>query len=392
MDDMKNNSPIDIELEYRPFPSIKSKHEFESAMIADATTFTDERTGKIVCYGDYRKDIFAIEHFVLDINKRDDQGFTWIYPKIDPNTPPKPARYDGSRFIRAMYKVFRNLPKRRPEKVRFSVYIELYFDTLSEMNLTGMLFMNPEARVLDFEPYYKLPNSERLIPIGSFGDLFNEFIKRIKEAATSDKFKKRVRRRIYRSKENLQSASAYIDSLFKHYSRLVIIRVDFLYRSGFAHKVTIKQAQKDREHFLNNRRNNKLFDHLAGYVWKLEDGEERGLHYHFILILDGSYKENASYYANEFGKYWVETVTKGRGFYHSCHTPNASYKHYAIGTINHYEADKRANLKGKLLEYITKTSQYVRVIGGRVFGHGEISKKPISKTGNPCGSPRKYDS
>jgi hypothetical protein len=399
MNGMKSNiSNYESESEYHLFPIIKSSYDLETAMIADATTFTDEKTGKVVRYADYRDDIFRIEHFVQDMIKRNDPGFRHIQVNPELNKPSKIDRYEGSQFIRPMYTMFRNLRKRKPKNVRFSEYIELYFETISEMKLEGMLLMDPEVHVARFEPFYisvfSKGQSMKLqeFSLLRYGDLFNQFVKRIKAVAASPEFKTKLRRRIARSKENHESGSIYIDSLFETYSRLIIVRVDFYYLFPFAHELTIEEAQKDRERFLNNRRNNQLFEHLAGYIWKLEDGEEKGLHFHFIFFIDGSYKENASFYADKYGKYWAETITKGRGYYHNCHTSNTNYKRYCIGAINHYEADKRANLKGGLLKYITKTSQHVRVIGCRVFGHGEIPRKPISKSGKPIGRPRKYDS
>lgn len=263
---------------------------------------------------------------------------------------------------------------------------------LSELNLEDMFFMGRGAPVIIFYRKFILSNDKAFSDNTRFGDLFNEIIKRIREGVASPRLKTKLYRRIARSRENYQSACLYIESLFAAYSRLVIVRIDLIYRSEFAQRVTIEEARKDREHFLNNMRGNHLFSHLAEYLWKLEDGEQRGLHYHFIFFLDGSHKIKASYYANEFGKYWAEIVTKGRGYFHNCHTSKSSYKNYGIGVINHYESDKRANLTGKLLEYISKTSQYLEVIGGRFFGHGEIAKREISKDGKAIGRPRKYES
>ena len=61
----------------------------------------------------------------------------------------------------------------------------------------------------------------------------------------------------------------------------------------------------------------------------------------------------------------------------------------SIGVLILYEDDKRSNLKGALLEYITKTDQYVRVAGCRVFGRGVTSKTTTSKAGKPLGRSRK---
>ena len=81
---------------------------------------------------------------------------------------------------------------------------------------------------------------------------------------------------------------------------MLVLRIDFEYDKEIAKSVTIKQAKKDRDRYLNNMRNNELFKTVVGYIWKLEDGEQRGLHYQIIFCLDGSHSHKDSYRAEEY--------------------------------------------------------------------------------------------
>ena len=152
----------------------------------------------------------------------------------------------------------------------------------------------------------------------------------------------------------------------------------------------MSDMQKDLTHLFENQRGNPLFKTMKGYIVKIEYGVAKGPHIHVIVFLDGSRRMNASdiHFAEEMGKYWVATVTKGRGAYWNV---NDNADHYeklgrrGIGVINWYETELRSNLKF-VIGYLCKVDQFIKPKWGpnvRLFRRGLFPKKRINNRGRP---------
>lgn len=277
----------------------------------------------------------------------------------------------------------RDSPKGSPEFTGINQPHEMGRPPYFSKGLPAPIVIDPRYGIPENEPGYIL-----------ISELFNQFLTEIRKQANSQSFKKRVRDREELSKRNLKSGCDFIDSLFDphrgHHARLLVLRLDFGYREEISREITIDQAQHDLKHFLNNTRNNKLFESLLGYIWKLEDGGQRGLHYHLIFFLNGSIVQKDDHYGEQFGKYWSECITKGRGTYFNCNRHPLKYRKLGIGMINHYDQDKLMILKKEVLGYLTKKDQYVKVKvkKERTFGRSEMPRESSNRRGRP----RIYDS
>lgn len=84
----------------------------------------------------------------------------------------------------------------------------------------------------------------------------------------------------------------------------MVLRIDFGYIAEEREKITQEQARKDLERFLNNQRGNSLFKYMVGYIWKLEFGARKGLHFHFIIIFNGANVQKDVYVAWKVSEYW----------------------------------------------------------------------------------------
>lgn len=368
--------------------SLESFSSIYSYIEEDAAIYFDPRTGMFMCRDDFQKRLFLIEYFVRKVISSKDPGFGWR--KIG-NKPNALTRYDGSSYIKELYNIFPLLAKSGSGNLQYSEYVQLFFDIVAEMNLRYYTFMAIHLKSDD--PRYQMTGGKSFLEFPAIlcGELFNEFIKRIRKVAASVKFKRKVRARANNSKQNFQNYKEFIDDLFKVISELLVLRIECEYDKEIAHRITLEQAQKDRDHFLNNMRNNDLFKTVKGYIWKFEEGEIRGPHFHFIFFLDGSLSIKDDYLAEQFGRYWVETVTQGRGIYYNCNRHPRNYKKLGIGIIDHADEIKRRNLM-IVLKSLTKKEQYLKIKGVRTIGRSETPVRPISKTGKPIGRPRKYDS
>jgi hypothetical protein len=220
--------------------------------------------------------------------------------------------------------------------------------------------------------------------------VFNELILLIRAEAATPEFKKKVKSREYNLSRNEKSATSYIEKLFERFARLMVVRVDFFFAKDGENSTSTSEARSYISRFLNNKRSNGIFSDLVGYVWKLEDGQIRGPHFHCLFFFDGSKACKDVYAGMEIGRYWKE-ITDGKGQFFNV---NANYQTYlnpmfdvGVGMINHYDFEKRRGLK-YIVKYFFKAEQYLSAKSLkklRTYGHGEVpgvtnSGRPRSKT------------
>lgn len=152
---------------------------------------------------------------------------------------------------------------------------------------------------------------------------FKELVEKIRVQTKTKTFKKKARRKQERLSANEKNALEYIDKIFQNNSRLVILRIDLHLKITEIDRLDQHAKIKSNfEKFLNDRRSNKFFNHELGYIWKFEDGETLGGHYHLILILDGAHVQKDEFIASQIGEYWRK-ITDGEGTYF-----NANSKKY----------------------------------------------------------------
>jgi hypothetical protein len=181
--------------------------------------------------------------------------------------------------------------------------------------------------------------------------------------------------------KNYKELMDYIDGLFDRYSRLLVVRVDFSYSKENS-MVAQSQASRDRKRLFRNARANKLFNHMVGYIWKLEHGPVKGFHYHMIFFFDGAKVREDITKASLVGQYWKDVITEGRGLYYNCNAAKIKYKSCGIGMVDHADSNMRDGLR-RAVVYLAKTDLFMRVqIEGRGLGKG-TRPAPKSSRGRP---------
>lgn len=119
----------------------------------------------------------------------------------------------------------------------------------------------------------------------------------------------------FEESHNYYSLMKYIESLVNTYSRLLTIRIDLSFQVGTQGQYDAEYARSCLQRLLNNSRSNRIFDNMVGYVWALEHAPERGFHYHFIFFYNGHKSQQDVTIGHEIGKYWVNSITNGTGYY-----------------------------------------------------------------------------
>ena len=133
------------------------------------------------------------------------------------------------------------------------------------------------------------------------------------------------------------------------------------------------------------------FNDLKGYIYALEQGNEKGYHAHFLLFYDGNRVQADRYVADCIIDTWKK-ITDEIGVGYNCNTAKNrdSYKatgNDALGRVNREDKGKRANVL-KIVRYFTepaKIEQYlkVKVKNMQTFGHGRFykpSRRGVDKT------------
>lgn len=250
------------------------------------------------------------------------------------------------------------LPPPWPSGIRCSENIELFRKVYEQLELS--------ARVVDEQAR-------------------DELIAAIREGAQSPGFRQRKADRKIQCERNHEAAVEYISALFETYRRLLVIRVDLHFNDEALPTLTYEEVGRYLQRFLNNVRHTRFGSKKVGYVWKLEDGHSKGPHIHLTLFLNASEHDRHAFIAEEIGQYWKINITAERGYFISCHRPNFFYHYPALGIVERQDLDKRQNLM-RLIRYLTKTDQFMKVDQCRTFGKGRMPDLSKPKRGRPVAS------
>lgn len=186
---------------------------------------------------------------------------------------------------------------------------------------------------------------------------------------------------------NKRSTDAFIDKLFDTHAKLLPVRVDLGYKSNktvtntvnYPFNCHLPHDYLTREDILTNWEtllnklkwnHRSLLKELVGYIWKIEYGSDKGVHYHLMLFFNGNRVQKDYYYADELGKLWLD-ITGGLGTYFNCSADkNKRYGDNNCLQVTHRE-DDRTNLY-QAARYLTKFDGFEHIArefsSGRVFG------------------------
>jgi len=305
-------------------------HVFESDAAGTQTTYISL---------DYGNPLYLIEQFVEKIEKGE-KAFSIDLDKCG----------CMKRLALATYFPIMNhfLAQYCPSKV-YSPRVDLFFEMVLVKHglMVGDFSQNPDA----YSPLFKKKE----------GEFFNELILETFDMALRRAFKRRLYARTEAVNRGLESAKTYVNALYERYARLLVLRVDFGFRTEnplLPHTVGLQEAQEHLARFFNNKRGKKLYANHVGYIWRLEYGKEKGYHFHLFFFFDGSKAHKDEYLASKIGADWID-VTQGKGIYYNCNAHKQKYKRLGIGMIAHDDEEKRRNLLD-VLAYMHKEDQTLR--------------------------------
>lgn len=207
----------------------------------------------------------------------------------------------------------------------------------------------------------------------SFAQSMNVLVDRIRQLSSETGRETYDRR--YQTQQKLEKLKAYVRAVLNRYSRTVVIRIDLHYLAIVDPLLRIEHLYADLERLIRVRERNPIFKHETGYIWSVEQGEDKGFHIHAAFFFNGSHVRSDWHKAHEIGALW-EQITGGRGYFFSCNDDKDKYDELGIGTIE--RADKQACDKvfKAAMSYLVKDSQPPRIkpARARTFGTGQMPR------------------
>lgn len=258
--------------------------------------------------------------------------------------------------------------------------------TLLERNISDFQQLHPTIRL--FSSSLKSYSMTEFSVMDA--TVINRVLRQFREEAQSTAHKRQLRNFQRAASKNLKGSLAYVDHLFEHYSRLLVVRIDLSYQKDIIRNKTISTAMTrvHRKRLFKRIHVHPLFENCLGYLWKLEYGQRKGFHYHTCFFFDGSKVRGDIMLARRIGEFWKNEITEGKGLYFNCNAIANNYAHSGIGDIHYTNQEKRCALQ-KAITYITKVDTAVRLVlpqGARTFGRGECITQKEKKRGRPRNS------
>lgn len=226
----------------------------------------------------------------------------------------------------------------------------------------------------------------------SRAEAMNLLIEQIRFEAEHHWYKRYVYDRKFETKEKTEALVGYTAAILRHYSKTLVVRVDFSYEGKANSPVTIDRALTEFHSMMEDRQHLRLFEHLVGYGWAVEQSDRSGFHIHAMFFFDGSKVRQDVTLGFAIGNYWVNHVTNGRGSFHNCNAKKHEYERCGIGMIHRNNAQECANTI-EFMQYLAKggrflhrDNQYLRIkpFGARTFGTGQA---PEMEAGTRRGRP-----
>jgi hypothetical protein len=257
----------------------------------------------------------------------------------------------------------RTLPR---HKYRFSETLELFLACCYDyQHLVDHLIDNPKSL---YEPNV----AKELLA----------FLNAIKHCLCSPQYTLKTKTINREAQSNFLECAHYVDDLFSIWSKLVVIRLDLGYESHI--NADIEDFKHDFNKLYTNARHNRIFNHLCGYILKIEYGLKKKLHTHLILFFNGHKRKGSSdvFLAEKIGEYWNDEITKGRGWYWNCNDDKEKkYRFVGIGLVQASDMTKRKNLL-KTVEYLCKKKiQVIKPISNprmKSIRKGQIPKSKLN--------------
>ncbi len=185
----------------------------------------------------------------------------------------------------------------------YSENLELFYDACHDIRLECV------------DRSYICPDPESNGSFLSEPEAMNLLIERIRELSKQEWYQRRARDRRYQAKRQAEDISEFVQRVMERYSKTLVLRLNLYYKKSARQRLTVEQVFDDMNKLVRARRTNPIFEHLAAFIIRVEQGEDQGFHLHVAFFFNGSRVRRHFRIAELIGELWEE-ITHGGGHWH----------------------------------------------------------------------------
>lgn len=190
---------------------------------------------------------------------------------------------------------------------------------------------------------------------------------------------------------NFNSAVSFLGACGRKRSNLLVLRLDLYYRPDVSQSlgdsdadvaVTPKSSVLHRGVF-HKELWRRFGEALIGFMWCMEWGKKRKLHFHYLILIDSSKHQLDVLHCRSLGEFWETQATQGLGAYFNVNARAAKariYSNHAIGKVDLAVPEVQEGLR-LIAAYFTLSRYFMKLDATdacRTFGH---SKYPTASRG-----------
>ncbi|WP_048491408.1 inovirus-type Gp2 protein [Xanthomonas sp. NCPPB 1128] len=214
----------------------------------------------------------------------------------------------------------------------------------------------------------------------------NRLLAFIRRVGKSRKFKNAWHDYIRQADSNFRSGSRFISKLFSHHTRMLVLRVDLYLRPGTYFPGFENEAEAYAVKFRRKLRDGGIVPGYLGAISKRENGVHRGMHWHWMVFLDGHCHQHTSYYSQAIGEAWVELVGNNRASYFNCYSRRHEYAFNGLGVVNIDDIEKLLGVRAAL-HYMTKRGCVLQASGRKQQDFRRSKPRQRTRRGAPRKGP-----
>lgn len=219
----------------------------------------------------------------------------------------------------------------------------------------------------------------------------------VRQEYRSKAFKAEMDNYIRNEESNIASCCEYLAAQFERRSQLLILRIDLYFRPKFIGWGRSREADAHYSRFLRALREDRIVPDVLGYIGKREDGIDRGIHYHVLIVLDGHKHRDAANLTRIIGEDWVKRcgqayyseggdqgteVLADRASYFNCYGRADEYRFNGLGLIRPTDTDKLRGLRCAV-EYMCKEDTQLKPVPPAAQNEPEsMQERPPSRARN----------
>ena len=217
-------------------------------------------------------------------------------------------------------------------------------------------------------------NGEMVVNEPRTREIFESAISFIRASCRSQTYKKELDNYRRNEEKNIASCCKYLATQVQRRSQLLILRIDLYFRPTFKDWGYTCEADGHHSRLLRALRENRIVPDVLGYISKREDGIDRGIHFHILVVLDGHKHRDTANLTRMIGEDWVqrcghgeyddgidvgESGKKDKASYFNCYTRQDQYRFNCLGLIHPTDPNKLRGLR-LAIEYLCKETTQLR--------------------------------